>query len=257
MTEAAVPVPKRLTPRQISVTARIPVAQSASPRVTWRKRVRSGPGNADLKFFILFAIWALLLSIGWVLGTYVNDLRSEFLQTISPQTATRMLTAAALLYVAAAALPFVPGAEIGIALLVAFGASVAPLVYLCMLAALYAAFLAGRLVPARLLVRAFSAIGLHHAAGLVEVTASQPPEDRKRFLAANLPPGLAGRLLGHRRIALAILLNMPGNTLIGGGGGIALIAGMSRLVSHAGFLLTIAIAVAPVPLIVWLTGYGT
>ncbi len=49
-------------------------------------------------------------------------------------------------------------------------------------------------------------------------------------------------------------LNIPGNTLIGGGGGISLAAGMSRLFRVWRFLLVLAIAVAPVPLIIVLTG---
>lgn len=36
--------------------------------------------------------------------------------------------------------------------------------------------------------------------------------------------------------------------MLGGGGGIALAAGASRLISPRAFLLTIAVAVAPVPL---------
>lgn len=43
-------------------------------------------------------------------------------------------------------------------------------------------------------------------------------------------------------------LNLPGNALIGGGGGIALMAGMSRLFSFPLFLLSLTVAVSPVPL---------
>jgi hypothetical protein len=43
--------------------------------------------------------------------------------------------------------------------------------------------------------------------------------------------------------------------VIGGGGGISLLAGMSRLFRFSGFALTLAVAVAPVPLFIVL--YGT
>jgi hypothetical protein len=43
--------------------------------------------------------------------------------------------------------------------------------------------------------------------------------------------------------------------LIGGGGGIALLAGMSRLFAPLGFAISVAVAVAPIPLLVLLTGY--
>jgi len=53
-----------------------------------------------------------------------------------------------------------------------------------------------------------------------------------------------------------VALNIPGNYVIGGGGGIALIAGVSRVYSIPGFLLTILLAVAPVPLAVVVFGTG-
>jgi hypothetical protein len=74
-------------------------------------------------------------------------------------------------------------------------------------------------------------------------------------------PGWAGavlaRLLRHRCIALAILFNTPGNALLGGDGGIALAAGASRLVSVRAFLLTLLVAVAPVPAAILLTSLLT
>jgi hypothetical protein len=42
--------------------------------------------------------------------------------------------------------------------------------------------------------------------------------------------------------------------LIGGGGGIALVTGMSRLIPYPQFLLVLALAIAPVPLGFYLTG---
>ena len=53
----------------------------------------------------------------------------------------------------------------------------------------------------------------------------------------------------HRYLATMVLLNMPGNSLVGGGGGIAFVCGMSGKFSLAGFAAAVAIAVAPVPLL--------
>jgi hypothetical protein len=50
-------------------------------------------------------------------------------------------------------------------------------------------------------------------------------------------------LFNSRYFIIAILINLPGNTIIGGGGGIALLCGMK------GFILTIAIASSPIPLL--------
>lgn len=61
-------------------------------------------------------------------------------------------------------------------------------------------------------------------------------------------------LLRHRHLAIAAALNLPGNAIIGGGGGIGLAAGFSRLVSLPVYVLTVGLAVAPLPLAVWVTG---
>jgi hypothetical protein len=59
-------------------------------------------------------------------------------------------------------------------------------------------------------------------------------------------------LAKYRYPAIGILFNMPGNYLIGGGGGISLACGISRNISWKWFLLTVAVAVSPVPLLAWL-----
>jgi hypothetical protein len=72
-------------------------------------------------------------------------------------------------------------------------------------------------------------------------------------LSEKAPPGVLPFLLRHRFIALAVAINLPGNILIGGGGGIAMFAGMSGIFPFPMYLLTIVLAVAPVPLILSVT----
>jgi hypothetical protein len=79
-------------------------------------------------------------------------------------------------------------------------------------------------------------------------------KQRLSYLTSKAPKRLLPLLLRYRYLALAAALNIPGNYLIGGGGGIALFAGVSRLYSVPGFLITIALAVAPVPMAVLLFG---
>src|SRR5512143_321222 len=50
-------------------------------------------------------------------------------------------------------------------------------------------------------------------------------------------------------IELAVLFNLPGNVVIGDGGGIALIAGMSRLFPFPKYVLLVCLAITPVPLL--------
>ena len=70
------------------------------------------------------------------------------------------------------------------------------------------------------------------------------------------PVRALGWLIRFRLIALAVLLNVPGNALLGGGGGIGMVAGMSRLYGVPGYLFTVCVATAPVPLLVAITDAG-
>lgn len=60
-------------------------------------------------------------------------------------------------------------------------------------------------------------------------------------------------LLRHRHLLLGLTFNLPGNTLLGGGGAIALAAALSGMVSIPDFLATVALALAPLPLLFLLT----
>jgi hypothetical protein len=60
------------------------------------------------------------------------------------------------------------------------------------------------------------------------------------------------RLLRHRQFALALLMNMPGNALLGGAAGIAMLAGATRLFGFARHVVLMALATAPLPaLLLW------
>jgi hypothetical protein len=170
--------------------------------------------------------------------------------------ATGLLATLFAVYILFSAIPFVPGAEIGFGLLMVLGAGGAWLVYGGMILALSLAFAAGRFVPARWLTAIFSALGLNRAREFVATSMEMSIDDRARFIEANAPARWVPFLLRHRYVALAVLLNTPGNVVLGGGGGIAFAAGACRLFSTAGFLVTILIAVAPVPLAFVLFGSG-
>ena len=142
------------------------------------------------------------------------------------------------LYICLMAVPFVPAAEIGLVLLALFGAQVAPVVYVATVAALSLAFWTG--------------VGLAAQRGTGETAQAFRPAsfgDVRR-----LPDWSDWRriLLRYRWWALIVLINTPGNTVVGGGGGLAITAGFSRTFSYPAFLVCTAIAVAPVPLAVCL-----
>jgi hypothetical protein len=169
----------------------------------------------------------------------------------------RLIMTASSIYIALLAIPFMPGAEVGISLILVLGAKISLLVYVCTVVALVPPYIVGRIIPARYCARAFEFLGLTRAQRLIEQVAPLSAEQRLAFLLDNAPTRFGPFLVRHRFLTLAVLLNLPGNIIIGGGGGIALIAGMTRLYSPPTYLTTIAIAVAPVPVIVTLTELAT
>ena len=69
-----------------------------------------------------------------------------------------------------------------------------------------------------------------------------------------LPDWLGHRLIKWRYLGLAAVINIPGNSIVGGGGGICMVAGLSRIFTPTATLVTIALAVSPVPLLIWFFG---
>lgn len=205
--------------------------------------------NKRWRLLILLAVYALLLIGSWQLRLLVPDL-----DTINthPENAAMMRTVIitlSALFVVTFALPFVPGAEIGFGLMLIFGSKYAPLVYACMVSALILAYLVGRFVPQRLIISLFGFFGLTKAKNLMAEFAPLTTEQRLAHLTENAPNRIVPLLIKHRHLALLALLNIPGNSVIGGAGGIAFTAGMSGLFRFPAYLLTIVIAVAPGPLL--------
>lgn len=191
---------------------------------------------------------------GWYFGRELTAAAALEMQAAAEANAPAFIMAAVAAFVVASATPFVPGAEIGFGLLVMFGAKVAVIVYAAMVTALMLAFLVGRLVPASQVAAGFGYLGLRKARDLALALAPLAPEDRLNLLAERLPYRLVPALLRHRYLALIALLNLPGNSVVGGGGGIAFAAGLSGLFSLPAFLGAVLVAVAPVPAFVLATG---
>jgi hypothetical protein len=95
---------------------------------------------------------------------------------------------------------------------------------------------------------------LRKAADLVSRAARLPRQARVEMLLDGAPPRVVALALRHRYIALALAVNTPGNAVIGGGGGIMFLAGLSGIFAPLPTALSIMIAVSPVPLAVALLG---
>ena len=157
-----------------------------------------------------------------------------------------------LIYALLIAIPFVPGVEIGLSVLVISGPEVAPAVWLATTLGLSFAYIAGCKVPYRWLHKTFLDMHLTGACRLLERFEALTPEKRVAFLQNSLPTRFGTWMVKYRYLALAILINIPGNSLIGGGGGIAMLSGLSGVFRIHFTLLTIALATLPVPLAIWL-----
>lgn len=166
----------------------------------------------------------------------------------------RAVTLGTIAYVGLLALPFVPGAEIGIALLTSFGSAIAPLVYVATVVAMMLAYIVGLLLPTALLVKLLRFLRMRKAADLIGRAAALPVEDRMALLMEAAPPHVVRIALKRRYVALAIAVNLPGNVVVGGGGGIMMMAGLSGIFTPVPTLIAIVIGVSPVPLAIMLFG---
>jgi len=212
----------------------------------------SGPGPLSIALRIILLI-AFVLAASW--GVHmIRDALDLTIMPINEQQVHRAVMLGTVAYIGLLALPFVPGAEIGIAMLTAFGAAIAPLVYAATVVSMMLAYTVGRLLPIALLARLLAFLRMRRAADLVTRAAPLAREARLGLLLDGAPPRMLDLAVRHRYIALALSVNIPGNAVIGGGGGIMLVAGMSGLFTPLPTLLAIALAVAPVPLAIMVFG---
>jgi len=147
----------------------------------------------------------------------------------------------ALAYAILLAIPFVPGIELGLIIMVLFGASGAIVAHVATVLGLLMAFAVGSRMAERSTTN--DTLGRFMAWTQTKAVMGKPAS----LLRLN---SLLGALKRHRHLALAVLLNLPGNAMIGGGGGIAFMSGASREFRWPAFALTSALATAPVPLLV-------
>lgn len=160
----------------------------------------------------------------------------------------------AVAYVGLLAMPFVPGAEIGIALLAGFGAAIAPLIYVCTVAAMMLSFTVGRFLPITALERFLRLLRMRRATELVARAAPLSKDERVAMLLEGQSKRVLQLAVRYRYVAMAAAINTPGNSVIGGGGGIMIVAGLSGIFSPLATLLTVILAVSPVPLAVIFLG---
>ena len=204
--------------------------------------------------YIRLGIILFLVMIFVVVGNYW--LRGELgkvgnlLKSTKDQLGGEVLIVGGIVYLLLLSRPFVPGVELGLLLMCLFGREGIVFVYLATVGGLLLAFTVGRCVPKPCILCWLRKLGM--------IAIAQDPPDwmeatlKHSKLGQKLPHRFSSSLIRYRYLMLAILFNLPGNSLLGGGGGIALICGMSRVFQWKWFVLTVVLVTAPVPLLAYL-----
>lgn len=206
--------------------------------------------NKTIFYFRLFLV-VILMVILVILGDYWMHEQlgeaKEFLTRWRTQWGLGLLTVGGILYLLLLSLPFVPGVELGLLLMSVFEREGILMVYLSTVGGLTLAFTVSRWFPKHR-INAWL-----HKHGIPEISS-----DRSAWIEDILDQSKIGRKLNlrfgtylwqYRYLALALMLNLPGNYVFGGGGGIAMICGVSGLFRWKWFVFTVMLATAPVPLL--------
>jgi hypothetical protein len=212
--------------------------------------VRQAPAETPKirRFFKISLIVGFLVLVNYGGSLVVEQINFQ----LWPEHEHLMITVlwiAIVVYVLWMAIPFVPGIELGLALMVMLGTRGIVLVYLCTLLSLSLSFTIGRLIPLNGFARFLGWLHLYKAQDLVLQLEPLNSEEKLNFLLRTAPSKVIPFLLKHRYLTIAIALNLPGNALIGGGGGIGLISGMSKLYPFPKYILLVSLAITPLPLL--------
>jgi hypothetical protein len=205
------------------------------------------------------------LAVAALVGLYF--LGADITRAVAKQMATyktdETLWTAALIYTTLLAIPGVPGVEIGLLMIVMFGGKGALVVYGCTILALNISFAMGRWMPSLPWVKRWISATTATTAATPEGVVGEgaaPPVGGETHLKVALQRSRIGRWVSawmstragfSRYVMVGLMLNMPGNFVLGGGGGIGMLCGLNRAFSWPGFVVVVAVAVSPLPLLVY------
>jgi hypothetical protein len=157
-------------------------------------------------------------------------------------------------YIILISIPFVPGIEIALSLMILRGPEIVLWVYGATILGLFLSFLAGQYLSYAYLHSIFRDLRMKRACVLLDTIEPLSRNERLGLLKNKIPRVLRPFLIEGRYALVGVVLNIPGNALIGGGGGIMLVAGLSRLFSTYWVFILLLIAVAPVPVAILVFG---
>jgi len=202
--------------------------------------------------FIVLVILFLGASLAWYAQFSQLDKISEWVNSMPTQWHSFILFIGGLAYIILLSLPFIPGVELGLVLMCLFGKEGIIFVYLCTVIGLNLSFAIGHLLPRQWVFAWLAQFGV--ASSDIEAEGDHWMRHllSRSTLGDRLKDRLGAHLVKYRYAVLGVLFNLPGNFILGGGGGIALICGINRSFSWLGFLITVVIATTPVPLLAYL-----
>ena len=202
-------------------------------------------------YFRLFLMGAFLMILAIWLDYWLRGelgIAARFNEFMQGRWSIGVLIGGGILYILLLSLPFVPGVELGVLLMCIFGKEGIVFVYFATVAGLCLAFLIGRLLPKKWIEASLQKLGFSQ-------TCDNPTDEIDDLLETYTrtrkfcQTRFKSLLSKYRYLTIAFLFNMPGNYLLGGGGGISLACGISRRISWKWFLLTVVLAVLPVPVL--------
>lgn len=210
--------------------------------------------SKEKRFFRISIVVAIIVGLN-CLGTWVGHQVNFQLFPRHDTLLHTLVIIAVVIYILLMATPFMPGIEVGMAVMLLLGYKSALLIYLSTLLALSISYIIGRFFPLILIKKFLNWLYLFKARDLVDELEPLNQEERLILLNKKAPKKIAPFLLKHRYLTIAAILNLPGNALVGGGGGIGLVVGMSRVVPFYKYFMVVLFSVLPIPLFIYLKGY--
>lgn len=196
------------------------------------------------------AIWVGLIVFGHYLAHLDAAAIHETLAALHEGLGMGALLVSAFMLAVLLGLPFVPSVEMGLMMMAVFGREGAIAAWLATIAGLSLAHAAGRYMPADRVQHWLKRHGLLTADRIPSKSPMTQLLNRLR-LSESKAHRIVAFMSRHRYLLFALLINMPGNSVLGGGGGIALVSGFARLYRWPWFLLTVALASLPIPVAVF------
>lgn len=210
--------------------------------------IDDGQTTTDRKFRLTpLVLFVLLLC---AIGIWSNQYLHSLIWPISNESTQLFIGILVLIYLVCMILPFMPAIELGVVLLAMLDIQGVILLYGITVIALSISYTIGRLIPVQVLKRLFQYLHFYKASDLLSPGGERDEKEQINLFLEHAPKRFIPFLLRHRYGVFGVVINTPGNIILGGAGGIAMMSGVSHLFNFKTFVFTVLVAVSPLPLFV-------